>query len=54
MTRRLVLGYLTITVIVLVILEIPLAVFYGQREEERLIADAEKVFEKPCSLVRKS
>ncbi|MFA9565262.1 MAG: two-component sensor histidine kinase, partial [Acidimicrobiales bacterium] len=42
MTRRLVLSYLAITVLVLAVLEIPLAVFYGQREEERLIADAER------------
>lgn len=42
MTRRLLLSYLAITLIVLVILEIPLAIFYGQREEERLIADAER------------
>ena len=42
MTRRLVLSYLAITVIVLAVLEIPLAVFYDQREEERLIADAER------------
>ncbi len=42
MTRRLVVSYLLITVIVLAILEIPLAVFYGQREEERLITDAER------------
>ena len=42
MTRRLVLSYLAITVIVLAVLEIPLAIFFGQREEERLIADAER------------
>lgn len=42
MTRRLVLSYLAITVIVLLILEIPLAVFYSQREEERFIAAAER------------
>ncbi len=42
MTRRLLLSYLAITVIVLAVLEIPLAVFYDQREEERLIADAER------------
>lgn len=41
MTRRLLLSYLAITVIVLAILEIPLAVFYGQREEERFTAAAE-------------
>lgn len=42
MTRRLVVSYLAITLLVLAILEIPLAVFYDQREEERLIADAER------------
>lgn len=42
MTRRLLLSYLAITLIVLVVLEIPLAIFYSQREEERLIADAER------------
>jgi signal transduction histidine kinase len=41
MTKRLLLGYLTVTVLVLVLLEIPLAVFYAQRERERLIADVE-------------
>ncbi len=42
MTRRLLFSYLGITLLVLAILEIPLAVFYSQREEERLIADAER------------
>lgn len=42
MTRRLLLSYLAITLIVLIVLEIPLALFYSQREEERLIADAER------------
>lgn len=42
MTRRLLLSYLAITLIVLLVLEIPLAIFYSQREEERLIADAER------------
>lgn len=42
MTRRLVLSYLAITLLVLAILEIPLAVFYSQREEERFITDAER------------
>ncbi len=41
MTRRLVASYLTITVIVLVLLMVPLAVFYSQRERERLAADVE-------------
>ncbi len=41
MTRRLVASYLTITVIVLVLLMVPLAVFYSQRERERLASDAE-------------
>jgi signal transduction histidine kinase len=41
MTRRLLASYLTITVIVLVMLIVPLGVFYSQRERERLAADAE-------------
>jgi signal transduction histidine kinase len=40
MTKRLLLSYLTITVFVLVVLELPLAVFYGQRERDRIEADA--------------
>lgn len=41
MTKRLLLSYLTITLIVLLLLEIPLGVFYAQREQERLEADVE-------------
>ncbi len=41
MTRRLLLSYLTITLIVLLLLEIPLGLFYAQRERERLAADVE-------------
>ena len=41
MTRRLVASYLTITVIVLVVLMVPLAAFYSQRERERLASDVE-------------
>ena len=41
MTRRLLLSYLAITVLVLVVLELPLAVFYDQRERERIGADLE-------------
>jgi signal transduction histidine kinase len=41
-TRRLLLSYLTIAAIVLLILEIPLAVFYQQRETGRLTADVER------------
>jgi len=40
-TKRLLLSYLTITVIVLLLLELPLGVFYAQRERERLAADVE-------------
>jgi signal transduction histidine kinase len=40
-TRRLLAGYLAITVIVLVLLMVPLGVFYSQRERERLAADVE-------------
>jgi len=41
MTRRLLVSYLTITVIVLLVLGIPLGVFYSQRERERIAADLE-------------
>jgi signal transduction histidine kinase len=41
-TRRLLLSYLTITVIVLVVLEVPLARFYQQRETERLTVGVER------------
>jgi signal transduction histidine kinase len=41
MTRRLLAGYLTITVIVLVMLMVPLGRFYSQRERERLASDVE-------------
>ncbi len=41
MTKRLLLSYLTITLIVLLLLEIPLGLFYSQREQERLEADVE-------------
>ncbi len=42
MTRRLVLSYLAVTIVVLALFEIPLAVFYQQREEDRLTVDAER------------
>ncbi|MEZ5264802.1 MAG: histidine kinase dimerization/phospho-acceptor domain-containing protein [Acidimicrobiales bacterium] len=38
MTRRLLLSYLSVTVLVLLVLEIPLAVFYQRWERERLVA----------------
>jgi signal transduction histidine kinase len=38
-TRRLLLGYLSVTVAVLVLLEVPLGLFYGQRELERRSAE---------------
>ena len=41
MTRRLLLGYLAVTVEVLLALELPLAFFYSQREEDRFTAAAE-------------
>jgi signal transduction histidine kinase len=41
MTRRVLLSYLSITLLVLVLLEVPLALFYGQRERDRIEADAE-------------
>jgi signal transduction histidine kinase len=40
-TKRLLLSYLTITLIVLLLLGIPLGLFYSQREQERLEADVE-------------
>ena len=42
MTRRLLVGYLAVTVIVLLILEVPLAVFYSQRERERFATAVER------------
>ncbi|MDO8390042.1 MAG: HAMP domain-containing sensor histidine kinase [Actinomycetota bacterium] len=41
MTRRLLAGYLTITVVVLLLLELPLAIFFSQRELERFTAGVE-------------
>jgi signal transduction histidine kinase len=41
MTRRLLLSYLIVTALVLALLEVPLAVFYSQRERERIAADVE-------------
>ena len=42
MTRRLLLGYLIAAVVVLLVLEIPLAIFYQQRETDRLTMDVER------------
>lgn len=42
MTRRLLVSYLTITVAVLALFEIPLAVIYQQRETDRIAADVER------------
>ncbi len=42
MTRRLVLSYLAVTVVVLLLLEVPLALFFQQRELDRLTADIER------------
>jgi len=41
MTRRLLVSYLTITVVVLLLLGVPLGAFYSQRERERIAADLE-------------
>lgn len=41
MTRRLLLSYLAITVVVLATLEIPLGIFYAQRERDRFTADVQ-------------
>jgi signal transduction histidine kinase len=42
MTRRLLISYLTITLIVLLLLGVPLGAFYAQRERERLTADLDR------------
>ena len=42
MTKRLVAGYVAITVLVLVLLEVPFGVFYAQRELDRLTAGVER------------
>jgi signal transduction histidine kinase len=41
-TRRLLLGYLITAVVVLLVLEVPLAIFYQQRETARLTVDVER------------
>ena len=41
MTRRLLASYLLITALTLVLLEVPLGVFFAQRERERIAADLE-------------
>jgi len=41
-TRRLLFGYLTVTLLVLMLLQVPLGVFYAQRERDRLTADVER------------
>jgi hypothetical protein len=40
--RRLLLGYLITAVVVLLVLEVPLAIFYQQRETARLTVDVER------------
>lgn len=42
MTRRLLLSYLAVTVIVLVVLEVPLAWFFADRERQAVLADLER------------
>ena len=42
MTRRLIISYLAVTLVVLLLLELPLAVFYAQRELERLTSAVER------------
>ena len=42
MTRRLLFGYLATTIVVLLVLEIPLAIFYKQREIDRLKIGVER------------
>lgn len=41
MTRRLLLGLLAVTLVVLVLLEVPIAIFYGQLERDRYISGLE-------------
>jgi signal transduction histidine kinase len=41
-TRRLIISYLAVTVLVLALLEVPLAIFYAQRELERLTSAVER------------
>ncbi|MBK6856833.1 MAG: HAMP domain-containing protein [Microthrixaceae bacterium] len=42
MTRRLLLSYVAITIVVLALLEVPLGIFYAQRERDRFTADVER------------
>jgi len=42
MTRRLLLSYLGVTVVVLALLEIPFGIFYAQRELDRLTAAVDR------------
>lgn len=42
MTRRLLVSYLTVTLFVLLVLEIPLGIFFAERERERLVANVER------------
>ena len=42
MTRRLILSYLAVALVVLVVLELPLAIFYRSRETSRLSAEVER------------
>ena len=42
MTRRLLIGYLTLTVLVLVILEVPLGISYARRQIDELTFDVER------------
>ena len=42
MTRRLIVSYIIVTVFVLLVLEIPLGLFFQQRELDRLTVDAER------------
>ena len=42
MTRRLLVGYLTVTVLVLLFLEVPLGIVYGARGRDRFTAAVER------------
>jgi signal transduction histidine kinase len=41
-TRRLIVGYLAVTAVVLVLLEVPFGIYYAQRERDRLTAAVER------------
>lgn len=54
MTRRLLLSYLAVTAIVLLVLEVPLGIFFQQRETERLAVNLERDATTLASLYEKA